>query len=270
MNNKIEEKNFMDLDSDMIITIGTRIATDDKKVDQYIKDMVTQNDCEFIYMHPIDDVSLHNTYTQYIKYEAGSEEGVLALLSFFVLNGTNTQYTEYLEDLDIGYLSGETSIGEEEFEDLVENMKDKKNITMIIGDDIIGHKHLTNIKNILRLISEYTNINVIVLDKNITLKSSEKIALKDVEDIQTYNGTVIYTAKSDEDILKGSSSFAMAAKIQDGDMVNIACAGEVFEKKFQVDASIRGTIALYPILPSNTQHLLQDQYRFLQVKIQKV
>lgn len=270
MNNKIEEKNFMDLNSDMIITIGTRIATDDKKVDQYIKNMVTQNDCEFIYMHPIDDVSLHNTYTQYIKYEAGSEEGVLALLTSFLLSDTKTQYDEYLEDLDIGYLSGETSIGEEEFEDLVENMKDKKNITMIIGDDIIEHKHLTNIKNILRLVSSYTNINVIVLDKNITLESSEKIELNDVEDIQTYNGTVIYTAKSDDDILKGSSSFAMAAKIKDGDTVNIACADEVFEKRFQIDPTIRGTIALYPILSTDTKHPLQDQYRFMQVKIQKV
>ena len=265
--NKTEVKNFMDLKSDMIITIGTRIAADNKKVDEYIKNMVTKNNCEFIYMHPIDDVSLHNTYTQYIKYEAGSEEGVLALLSSFILSDVNTQYDGYLEDLDIGYLSGETSIGEEEFEDLIENMKNKKNITMMIGDDIVGHKHLSNIINLIRLIDENTNINVVVLNQNIEFESSKEIQLKDVEDIQTYNGTVIYTVKSEDDILKGSSSFAMAAKIKDADTVRFIVDGTTFEKRFQIDPSVRGTIALCPV---DKKDSIDNTYRFKQVKIEKV
>jgi len=269
--NKTEVENFMDFNSDAIITIATRIAADNSKVEEYIKRMVTKNDCEFIYMHPIDDISLHNTYTQYIKYEAGSEEGVLALLSSFLLQDTKSKYSDFIDELDIGYLSGETSIGEEEFEDLVEQLANKKEITLIVGDDILGHKHLVNITNLIRLIDSMTSINVVLLNKNLAPDLSKEIQLNDVEDIQTYNGTVIYIVNSDEDILKGSNSFAMAAKIKDGDSVNITFGGKTVQKVFQVDLSVRGTIALYPILQENTnQSTVEEGYRFKQVKIEKV
>ena len=144
-NNKIQLENFMDFDSDTIITIGTRVATDNPKVQAYINKMIKNEGCQFVYMHPIDDISLQEKYTQYIKYEAGSEEGVLALLALFLITDAPIEYKEYLEDLDIGYLSGESSVGEEELELLAENLADKKEITLIVGDDITGHKNFENI-----------------------------------------------------------------------------------------------------------------------------
>ena len=206
-NNKIQLENFMDFNSDTIITIGTRVVTDNPKFEAYVNRMIKNEGCEFIYMHPIDDVSLQEKYTQYIKYEAGSEEGVLALLALFLITNAPIEYKDYLEDLDIGYLSGESSVGEEEFELLAENLASKKEITLIIGDDITEHENFENISKLIRIIDLYTDINVVLLNSNITIDLSANVVPQDVDAINTYNGTVIYTVDATEDILKGSSSF---------------------------------------------------------------
>ena len=269
-NNKIQTENFMDFNSDAIITIGTRVSTDNPKVQEYISRMITKNECDFIYMHPIDDISLQDKYKQYIKYEAGSEEGVFALLASFLIANAPKEYTEYLEDLDIGYLSGESSVGEEELELLVENLTVKKEITLLIGDDIIGHKSFENISKLIRLIDSYTEINVVLLNSNMKIDLSSKSVPKEISDINTYNGTVVYTVNSTEDILKGSSSFAMAAKIQDGNIVDITYDGSSVRKKFEIDSAVRGTIALYPIISQKDESTMLSGYRFKQVKIQRV
>jgi len=269
-NNKIQLENFMDFDSDAVITIGTRVATDNTKVQSYINKMIKNEECEFVYMHPIDDISLQEKYTQYIKYEAGSEEGVLALLSLFLITNAPVEYKNYLEDLDIGYLSGESSVGEEEFELLAEKLANKKEITLIIGDDIKGHKNFDNISKLIRVIDLYTDINVVLLNSDITIDLSLKTIPKDVDTINTYNGTVVYTVDATEDILKGSSSFAMAAKIKDGDTINITYDNVTIKKKFQIDTSVRGTIALYPIVDPLNEKTMLSGYRFKQVKIQRV
>ncbi len=269
-NNKIQLENFMDFDSDAVITIGTRVATDNPKVQSYINKMIKTEGCEFVYMHPIDDVSLQEKYTQYIKYEAGSEEGVLALLALFLITNAPAEYKDYLEDLDIGYLSGESSIGEEELELLVENLVSKKEITLIVGDDITGHENFENISKLIRLIDLYTDMNIVLLNSDITIDLSAKSIPEEIDAINTYNGTVVYTVNATEDILKGSSSFAMAAKIKDGDTVNITYDTSTIKKKFQIDTSVRGTIALYPIVDSDEEKIMLSGYRFKQVKIQRV
>jgi len=269
-NNKIQLENFMDFNSDMIITIGTRVVTDNPTVQSYIDRMIKNHGSEFIYMHPIDDVSLQEKYTQYIKYEAGSEEGVFALLASFIIKNTSVEFQNYFEDLDIGYLSGESSIGEEEFEILAEKIADKKEITFIIGDDITEHMKFENISKLIRLIDLYTDMNVVLLNSDINIDLSLKIIPEDVSDINTYNGTVVYTVESTDNILRGSTSFAMAAKIKDGDTVNITYNSETFKKKFVIDSSIRGTIALYPIVDSASEKTILSGYRFKQVKIQRI
>ena len=269
-NNKIQLENFMDFNSDAVITIGARVATDNSKVQSYINKMIQNEGSQFVYMHPIDDVSLQEKYTQYIKYEAGSEEGVLALLALFLITNAPIEYKDYLEDLDIGYLSGESSIGEEEFELLAENLASKKEITLIIGYDITEHENFENISKLIRIIDLYTEINIILLNTDIKIDLSVKVIPEDVDSINTYNGTVIYTVEATENILKGSSSFAMAAKIKDGDTVDITYDNFTIKKKFQIDTSVRGTIALYPILEENNEKIMLSGYRFKKVKVQRV
>jgi len=273
--NKIQLENLMDFDSDAVITIGTRVSVDNVSVKTYIDRTLLRNKADFIYMHPIDDISLQDKYSQYIKYEAGSEEGVFALLAFYLIAHSTPEYKKYFKDLDIGYLSGETSVGEEEFEQLVETLEEKKDITLIIGEDIYEHENKKNIINLIRLIDMYTDMNVVLLGATSQIDLSKSIKIVDVSDINTYNGTVIYTVNvskknPDEDILRGSASFATAAKIQDGDIVDVTYNTTTDRKKFVIDPSIRGTIALFPKVEGEKENQIISGYRFKRVQIQKV
>ena len=46
---------------------------------QYLN-LCSKNGSNFVYMHPIDNANLKSSYSQFIKYEVGSEEGICALL----------------------------------------------------------------------------------------------------------------------------------------------------------------------------------------------
>jgi NADH-quinone oxidoreductase subunit F len=265
----------MDFDSDAVITIGTRVSVDNLSVKTYIDRTLLRNEADFIYMHPIDDISLQNKYSQYIKYEAGSEEGVFALLASYLIVHSTPEYKKYFKNLDIGYLSGETSVGEEEFEQLLETLEDKKNITLIIGEDIYEHPNKKNIINLIRLMDMYADINVVLLGTSSKIDLARSIQLADISTINTYNGTVIYTVNvsskiPEENVLKGSSSFATAAKIEDGDTVEVIYESTTERKKFVIDPTIRGTIALFPVVNGEKTNKIVSGYRFKRVQIQKV
>ena len=396
--------------SDAIIMIGTRISRDNPGVKYSVNIATKKQRAQFIYMHPIDDIALQNKYTQFVKYEASSEEGILALLALYLIKDIPVEFKAYFDDLDIGYLSGETSIGEEELESIVKKLIRRKNKTLVIGEDLYGHQNASNIAKLVGLIDTYTDFDVVlipsstntlgvslicdldneigskvvgynefgdfiisedgtgdlqvpalnqqegtftsidkrVLNTNVALsfngyclndivnefldhkventidytstlplekgfksicfdemkngynkygtdlrgyclesKSvSSKITLDEVSDINTYNGTVIYrceplhqfntnTAKSlllqTNDSIRGSMSFANAAKIKDGDTIDITYNGKTTRKTFKNDTTIKGTIALYPTFNDGiNSDLISDGYRFKQVQIKKV
>ncbi len=394
--------------------IGTRISRDNPGVKYAVNQACKKNRAQFVYMHPIDDIALNDKYTQFIKYEVGSEEGVIALLASYLIKEAPEEYEEYLEDLDIGHLSGESSVGEEELELLEQNFKTASNKTLIIGEDLYAHPQAANIASLVGLIDRYTDFDVVIIpsqtntlgvslicdlddeiqdnntksigyneygnfiisdngtgdlqvpalnqqegtitsidkrvlntnaalnfdgyclndivnefleyEKEYTIYYTSKlpldkgykdiefdslkngydkygndlrgyyldvdniaannITLEEVDDIDTYNGTVIYrceplhqfnknTAKSlllqTNNSLRGSAAFATAAKIKDGDTVNIICDGQSRTKKFKIDTAIRGTVALYPTYDDDIDsNIIFSGYRFKQVQIEKV
>jgi NADH-quinone oxidoreductase subunit G len=397
--------------SDAIIMVGSRISRDNPGIKYNVNIATKKQRAQFIYMHPIDDEALKSKYTQFVKYEAGSEEGILALLAAYLVKDIKDEKLQsYIDDLDIGYLSGESSVGEEELEDIVKKLIKKRNKTLILGTDLFGHTKSSNIGKLAGLIELYTDFNVIIvpsqtntlgvslicdLDKDIgnktvgynesanfilsndgngdldmpalsqqegtfvsvdkhlvntnvaldfdgyclndianavlnennkntinytsllptqngfksicfddleygftntgldkrgyyleNIDSQINTSINEVDDLTTYNGTVVYrceplhqfnksTARSPwlkaDTHLRGSASFAQAAKISSGDMVNVICNGISVKRMFKIDPTIKGTIALYPTFDNG---LNADEvslgYRFKQVKIEKV
>ena len=399
--------------SDAVIMIGTRIARDNPVVKYSTNIAVKKQRADFIYMHPIDDMNLQSKYNQFVKYEVGSEEGVMAMLATYLIKDIPSELKEYFDELDIGYLSGECSVGEEEFEAIVKKLIRKKNKTLVLGEDLFSHNRSVNIAKLAGAINRYTDFKVVMipsqtntlgvslicdldeeigskvigyneegdyiisssgvgnievpalnqqegtfvnLDKRVVntnvalpfdgyclndiakevlvdkqshtieytsklplnkgfktisfdeLKNGfdkkgndlrgypldmeaitykdEKIALEEIEEIETYNGTIIYrceplhqfnknTGKSlllqTNKQLRGSAAFATAAKISDGDEVNITYNGQVTKKIFKIDKHIKGTVALYPTFDNHFHNdLIEEDYRFKKVQIQKV
>ena len=150
--------------SDFIISFGTMLNDNREDVRNSVIESIAKTNAKFTYMHPIDNIDLKLYYTQFIKYEVGSEEGICALLLDTFVKKCDENLKEFINNLDLGYISAESSAGEEEFEEAYENYLEAKNKLLIIGDDLIEHERIENIIKLLALIKKYTDFELIVLN----------------------------------------------------------------------------------------------------------
>jgi len=99
---------------------------------------------------------------------------------------------------------------------------------------------------------------------------------------QEFNGTVIYHSNPvlqfnaytniakqlDKDTtLRGSAQFAQAAKISDGDRIEISFGSRTIQRNFKLDNELKGTIALNPIFDDVAD---ASKYKFEKSKIVRV
>jgi len=146
-----------------IIVMGTRI-NDDAPIVKYHLNMASKwQNARVAYMHPIADDEINNIVTQFIKYEAGSEEGVAALLVETLLKSAELPESvrAVLDDLDIGNLSAESNVGEEELETLEKSLIKKVGYSLVVGSDLYAHPRAENIAKLLALLEKYAGFNVI-------------------------------------------------------------------------------------------------------------
>ena len=252
--------------SDFIISFATFI--EDEKIKNSILKAVKNNDAEFIYMHPVDNANLKSFYSQLIKYEVGSEEGICALLLNFFASNCDERTKTFLEDLDLGYISAESSAGEEEFEEAFENSQEAKVKTLIIGNDLINHERVENIVKLLAIFKKYSDFNLVVLNEELEQKidSCEDFNLEEIEELKSFNGTLVYKLiDENSDELLASQTFANIAKVSDGNEVFIISKDEKIKKVLKIDGNLHGTIA---ILKTNED--IFNGYIYKQVKIEKV
>ena len=259
--------------SDYIITFGSFLSADNEEIQEAIIKAIAKNTAEFIYMHPIDNVDLKVYYSQFIKYEVGSEEGISTLLLDTFVKESSEKIRAYIDDLDIGYISAESSAGEEEFEEAYTRAEGKLQKTLILGRDIFTHERVENITKILSVIRKYSDLSIISLDEEYQHILNEALDenLEEPEELHSYNGTVLYRTYGEENtnIIVGSESFSRIAKVANKDEVFVNCGGEKIKKSFLVDKNLYGTIALCAMNDDDSS-CLSDGYRYKQVKIEKV
>ncbi len=397
-------------DSQAVIVLGTRINNDSPTVKYHINMASKWQRARVIYMHPMEDSEMQNIVTQFIKYEVGSEEGVAALLAHTLLEGNGDvtkTLREYLDDLDIGNLSAECNVGEEELDALKKSLLKKRGFSLVVGSDLYMHPRAEQIAKLVALLETYAGFNVIcvppagnamgvslicelddsaegktvgynvkgdftlsalgdgdldmpalnqqegtltTVDKRVVpmhvalsyggyvlndianalglhakytidytpmlpvqkgfketafdaldeyfdatgtehrgyLLASQKVPVKrtldEIEEIEAFDGAVIYrcdpveqfspfTAKStllkDEPVMFGSTQFAAAAKLQDGDTITFEIDGISFERLFKIDTEMKGTIALNPTFDMGLSASLLSSYRFSRLVFRK-
>lgn len=256
------------LNSDFIISFGAFI--EEKELKNSIVEAVKKNSAKFIYMHPVDNFDLKSFYTQLIKYEVGSEEGICALLlNSFTLN-CDEKIKKYIDDLDLGYISAESSAGEEEFEEAYENSINSKSKTLIIGNDLLEHERVENIVKLLSIIKKYSDLNLVILDKTLEqrINTCADLELEEIEELKSYNGTLVYKVVDENNSdLVVSQTFANIAKVSNNNEVFIISKDEKIKRVVKIDENLHGTVA---ILKSKIDENIFSGYRYKQVKIQKV
>ena len=249
---------------DYILSVGAFFEDEDFR--NSLKKAI-KNSATFIYMHPIDKYELKDFYKSFIKYEVASEEAILALIFNFFAKKLPKEQKEFLENLDIGYLSAESSAGEEEFEEAFEIYENSLEKALILGDDLLNHKSLENIIQLLKNIEKYTDFKLIFTSQdleNIFKNSSEKDLLEP-ENLESFNGTILYflEKKSLEDSSKiiASQTFLNIAKVKSGDMTSFKIDDKIYKKEVVLDKNLLGTIALISEPTSN--------YKFAKIVLNK-
>lgn len=209
--------------ADAIIMIGSKIATDNPAVRYALTTAAKHNGAKILYAHPIEDALMQNTITQLMKYEVGTEEGVMALLADAILQDADLDDQEraFFDDLDFGYIGAETNIGEEEIEQMISSFARAKKHVLIIGNDIMAHKRSKNIAKLAAMIEKYSAFSLVVVPNDVnTLGVSLICELDKDEDIE---GVVGYNTKADFTISSfGEADFYVPAlNQQEGTFVSI-------------------------------------------------
>ncbi|BAK71759.1 hypothetical protein [Aliarcobacter butzleri] len=251
--------------SDFIISFGTFFENNLELKDEVLKS-IEKNQTKFVYMFPIDNANLKPFYTQFIKYEVGSEEGICALLLDTFAKNYDEKTKEFINNLDLGYISAESSAGEEEFEEAFEDYKNSNSKILIIGEDIKNHERVDNIIKLLATIKKYSDFDFLILDKDLENKinSCENFDLEEIEELKSFNGTLVYSlVGTDSPILQASQTFANIAKVKDGENIQIISKNEKINKILKIDEKLTGTVAILSVKNS------PNEYKYKQVKIEK-
>jgi NADH-quinone oxidoreductase subunit G len=182
--------------SHAIIMLGSRINNDAPAVKYHINMASKWNSARVIYMHPMEDSEIQNIVTQFIKYEVGSEEGAAALLAHTLLTDTELPQAlrEALDDLDIGNLSAESNIGEEELEQLRISLLKRRGFSLVVGSDLYMHPRAEQIAKWIALLETYAGFNVICIPP---AGNAMGISLICELDDEAEGKTVGYNAKAD-------------------------------------------------------------------------
>ena len=148
-----------------VLVVGSRINDDAPIIKYAINTASKHNRSRVIYMHPIEDKNISNIVTQFIKYEPSSEEMVLALLVDTLLRDKKLpdNITALIKSFDIGNLSAESNVSEEELEALSKSLINKNGLSLVVGADLYSHPRAKNIAKMVGLIDKYSDFSVVVV-----------------------------------------------------------------------------------------------------------
>ena len=209
--------------ADAVVLIGTRIATDNPGVRYALTTAARHNGAKIVYAHPMEDALMKNTATQFMKYEVGTEEGVMALLANELLKNADVDEATkaFLEDLDLGYLEAESNVGDDELTFMRKSFARSQNKVLVIGSDMFAHERATNIAKLAATIEKYTDFSLLVVPNEVNTIGASLIC--DLDTDENLTNVVAYNAQGDYIIsaLENADLVVPALNQQEGTVVSI-------------------------------------------------
>jgi len=209
--------------ADAIIIIGTRLATDNPMVRYAVRTASQHNGAKIVYAHPLEDALMKNTATQFMKYEVGTEEGVIALIVHELLKNRDIDEDTraFLDDLDLGYLEAESNVGDDELKLMTKSFQRAQKHVLIIGSDIFAHKRAKNIAKLAALIEKYTEFSLLVVPTEVNTAGVALTCKLDTD--ENIGNVVAYNAEGDfiMSSLKDSDLAMPALNQVEGTVVNV-------------------------------------------------
>jgi len=191
------------------------------------------------------DIILHPVkYKDSITYEPLAEEAVIALLAKeLTYNLVDDKTKEYFDELDDGYLFSESNFDEFDIETIKNSLNEKNEL--ILGRDILLHPKKDNILKLANL------LKLVNFEVNESIDNNE---FDEVDELDTFDGSIVYVADGDSDEIIVSKQFKIANKINADEI-------KVNEKTKKVieDENLKGVFGI--IFEQN------NEYPFKRVKI---
>lgn len=250
----------------------------------FSQDFCALQDSHTIILHPIADTRYESTQ---IQYEIGAELGVMILLANALLsnetkqNETDKNQTKHIlqilkkiSSFDFGHISSESSLSEEEINEIASKFKIATNRYILLGRAFAYHSDKESIYKILGLLSKIPNTHIIahiinnekskVLDFTQCLDSDfwDNIESK-LENLPESNGAFIYfapqnPAKSQNPTLEATKQFLTLAKSKNGDTITLKTPPTSMDCKILESPYLRGVVGItrdfadingYPFVP---------------------
>ncbi|MFW5990515.1 MAG: ferredoxin, partial [Campylobacterales bacterium] len=146
--------------SGLVVQVGSRSRDNHPGIRYAINEAIKKQGALFVDCHPVEDTEIEKSL--HIKYEAGCEEALIALIAKAVVSKDSSTQS-FFDALDVGYLQAEANISEKEIETVEKEYKKRTHKTLIIGSDLYTHKRSKNIAKLVGLIEANSDFKVILI-----------------------------------------------------------------------------------------------------------
>ncbi|WRD27066.1 hypothetical protein E5K65_06255 [Helicobacter pylori] len=249
--------------------------------ERWILGSINQSKRPYALLRPLQDTRDLQENCLFASYEIHTEAAVLALILRGILEQTSQLKGHVLEKVDVGYLSSEANMSEEELQELIALIIKAKKRALVLNREITKHADSAFLYTLLSELQNYLEIlHIPCNDSNATtafydFKDQEwlletafkegilpfKSELKDLESLERIseaNGSFVYVSYKSLETpkLSFSKQFKIANKIQHS-KAGFQILNKTLECELEESPNLKGLIAIlegaffdaYPYIP---------------------
>ncbi|RVY18908.1 hypothetical protein ECC06_04960 [Helicobacter pylori] len=242
---------------------------------------INQSKRPYALLRPLQDTRDLQENCLFASYEIHTEAAILALILRGILEKTSQLKGHVLENVDVGYLSSEANMSEEELQDLIVLIIKAKKRALVLNREITKHAHsaflytlLSGLQNYLEILhipcndSSATTAFYDSKDQEWLLETAFKEGilpfeseLKDLESLERMgeaNGSFVYVSYKSLETpkLSFSKQFKIANRIQHS-KAGFQISNQTLECELEESPHLKGLIAIlegaffdaYPYIP---------------------
>ncbi|MGN8494539.1 hypothetical protein ACR9MC_05025 [Helicobacter pylori] len=282
INYKLSEDSLNLLEkSDLCVLFGGFSNACLNENERWILESINQSKRPYALLRPLQDTRDLQENCLFASYEIHTEAAILALILRGILEQTSQLKGHVLEKIDVGYLSSEANMSEEELQDLIALIVKAKKRALVLNREITKHANNAFLYTLLSGLQNYLEILHIPCDdssattafydskdqewlletafkEGILPFESELKDLESLEQISEANGSFVYVSYKSLKTpkLSFSKQFKIANKIKHSKAV-FQISNQTLECELEESPHLKGLIAIlegaffdaYPYIP---------------------
>ncbi|MUU49694.1 hypothetical protein [Helicobacter pylori] len=282
INYKLSEDSLNLLEkSDLCVLFGGFSNACLNENERWILESINQSKRPYALLRPLQDTRDLQENCLFASYEIHTEAAILALILRGILEQTSQLKGHVLENVDVGYLSSEANMSEEELQDLIALIVKAKKRALVLNREITKHANNAFLYTLLSGLQNYLEILHIPCDDSsattafydskdqewlleTALKEgvlpfeSELKDLESLEQISEANGSFVYVSYKSLKTpkLSFSKQFKIANKIKHS-KAKFQISNQTLECELEESPNLKGLIAIlegaffdtYPYIP---------------------